>query len=136
MASARTPYAARRSRVAAALTALAFVIAGLLGASHEATTRHVRCAEHGELIHSAIAAGAQLIAPQRDSVVQSIPTATQHEHEHCLLASASRALTVASRPPVLIAMPVVATALARAPTAHDLSAAAIYRTAPKTSPPV
>ncbi|CAN5915714.1 hypothetical protein BH11MYX3_BH11MYX3_08880 [soil metagenome] len=131
----RHPHAARRSRVAAAIAALALVMAGLLGVAHEATTRHVRCAEHGELIHSATVTGVRLVASDTGSLVDSLPTTETHDHEHCLLAAASRALTLESRPLVLTQIPVVASALAVAPAADARPGYALYRTAPKTSPP-
>src|SRR3954471_3740041 len=77
----------RYLRVRAALTALAFVIAGVIGVVHTATTQHVRCAEHGELIHGD-APSAVAVAPSTDSTAHQRPSPATHGHEHCSLATA------------------------------------------------
>jgi hypothetical protein len=121
------------SRLSAALIALGFVLSSLIGLVHEATTRHVQCAEHGEQIHSE---GAPSGRAAPDHSVQSTPGAAVHGHEHCLIASATRASRIAPSAPALepalrVAAPVTAVARrAAAPTTDRL-----YRTAPKTSPP-
>jgi len=124
----------RSMRARAALTALAFALASLLGVIHEATTRHVVCAAHGELIHADAPAKVAKATPQ-DVVTARAPTTT-HGDDHCALAQALRQSRVAPRVPVLAA--VVASvddvvALAPRPAASVTSA--LYRTAPKTSPP-
>jgi hypothetical protein len=135
--SVRRPGARLPIRIQAALTALAFVLSGLIGLVHEATTRHVRCAEHGELMHGdpAVATRAVIKAPGLDSTVRDAGPAI-HRHEHCSLTSTTRASRVAVRPPAVVAAPVaisdVATATARAIVSPGDS---LYRTAPKTSPP-
>lgn len=130
----------RPGRASAALAALVFVLTGVLGMAHEATTTHVRCAAHGELVDSDGSA-AVVVGPARESVASTITSASLlargHGDEHCLLASALRASRIAPRPPVLIAA--IASVDARAipsPERAAPRAAGLYRIAPKTSPPV
>lgn len=120
-------------RLLAAVTALAFVVAGLAGRSHEAAVSHVRC-EHGELTH-AVESGARDRAPGSSaSVLVERSGAIVHGHEHCELAYAHPAIAplgVYAPKPVTVA---VATA-PRVIASVVAPRAAIYRTAPKTSPP-
>jgi hypothetical protein len=136
-------------RVHAALTALAFVLSSLFGLIHEGTTRHVRCAEHGELIDGGPAAGAtpsSMVASharlvhaelRRGAAVRELDAIALHGHEHCTLASAMRESRVVPRAPVVAPAPVAVGALelaaASAAASHHRD---LYRTAPKTSPPV
>ena len=134
----------------AALTALAFVLSSLFGLIHEGTTTHVRCAEHGELIDGgpAIASptsGAPVSHAQsvtagslaRSAAIRSLDAVVMHGHEHCAMASAMRESRVVPRPPVVVPAPV---AIGKLDAASPLVAVALngelYRTAPKTSPPV
>jgi len=87
------------------------------------------------MIDSAIEAGAPTVASQRDSVVQSLPTTSTHGHEHCMLVSASRAARLEARPLTLVQLPFVATPIAAALAVRGPHGSALYRTAPKTSPP-
>jgi hypothetical protein len=125
-------------RAQAALTALAFVLSTLVGLVHEATTRHVQCAEHGEQIHSDAAplAEAAPVADPAQSGVRGQPAAAIHGHEHCLIASATRASRIAPCAPAIAAAnvePAVRPAIVpRVAAARDHR---LYRTAPKTSPP-
>jgi len=130
------------SRVHAALTVLAFLLSSLAGVVHEATTRHVACAEHGEQIDSDVSApvtdAASVVtdATRTDRVVRGQPATTLHGHEHCLMVSATRASRIAPCTPALAATIVASTELPGATAAyavvrHD----SVYRTAPKTSPP-
>jgi hypothetical protein len=127
--------AARRgSRVHAALTALAFVLSSLFGVLHDASTTHVRCAQHGELMHgSAMLVDGQL--PIEAGMRQAVGAVAQG-HEHCALASAMRESRMAPSPPALVPAPLASAALAVA-IAYDGAARerGVYRTAPKTSPP-
>jgi len=124
--------------VQAALTALAFVLASLVGVLHESTTIHVRCAQHGELVDrraDARATEAHDAAPRIDAL-PALPASPIEGHAHCALASAMRESRVVPQPPGLVPAPVDVTE--RAIPAPDLLAArdrGLYRTAPKTSPP-
>lgn len=132
----------------AALTALAFVLSSLFGLIHEGTTRHVRCAEHGELIDggpavaassSAVASHARLMRAEleRGAAVRDLDAIAPHGHEHCALASALRESRVVPRAPVVAPAPVAVGSLERAvATASVAHHRTLYRTAPKTSPPV
>jgi hypothetical protein len=121
----------------AVLTMLAFVVAGLLGRAHEATTSHVRCAEHGELIHSApMLVLHQLPRTAQPALGEAAP-ATGPSHEHCELACASRVLGTTAPLFALTSVTHAATDVPDArPRLHDPHHHALYRTAPKTSPPV
>jgi hypothetical protein len=124
-------------RIQAGLTALVFVLSSLGGVIHEATTSHIRCAQHGELIHGTASVAAVRTEPVAPSArFGSASTAAIHGHEHCALAAATRVSRLLPCPPALGPAPSTATEIATAfpePTAaHDR---ALYRTAPKTSPP-
>jgi predicted permease len=129
----------RAGRAPAALAALMFVLTGVLGMAHEATTAHVRCAAHGELVDSDGVA-AVVVGPASGTIASTIAgaplLARGHGDEHCLLASAVRASRIAPRSPTLIAA--IATVDTRATPPLDRAAphaAGLYRIAPKTSPP-
>lgn len=134
----------------AVLTALAFVTSSLFGLIHEATTRHVRCAQHGELIDgdAAIAdataatfdaerPGATTRSPDLgySSIERGGSTIAVHGHQHCSLVSATRELRAMPRPPAIVPAVVAIADLAIAPRAVAPRAGVVYRTAPKTSPP-
>lgn len=123
------------SRMLAALTMLAFVVSSLIGIVHEATTKHVRCAEHGELIHGD--ATTKTGAPALDPVARERPPAATRGHEHCSLMSAMRESRVVSPAPAIVPAPVAIRDLAVGmPRVVSARGADLYRTAPKTSPPV
>jgi len=129
----------RPARASAALAALVFVLTGVLGMAHEATTAHVRCAAHGELVDSDGIA-AVVVGPASGTIASTIasapPLVRGHGDEHCLLASAVRASRIAPRPPTLIAaIATVAPRTTPPPERAAPRAAGLYRIAPKTSPP-
>jgi hypothetical protein len=68
--------------------------------------------------------------------VRDLQAVASHGHEHCALISAMRASRVAPRPPAVASAPVAFNCLTVA-VAPIVAAAdrALYRTAPKTSPP-
>jgi hypothetical protein len=134
----RRPGARLPIRLQAALTAFAFVVSSLIGLVHEATTKHVRCAEHGELMHGDPAQPTRTatVAPRRDSVVRDVAATTPHRHEHCSLTSTTRDSRVELRGPVVAPAPLAISDVAgAAPRAAALPGDSLYRTAPKTSPP-
>jgi hypothetical protein len=134
--------ATRRSRALAALLGVAFLLSSLIGLVHEATTSHIRCAEHGELIHGepgavASAAAASAAVTSHATLERGTGTGGQASgHEHCQLTYSTHESRCAPRPPVVIAAPAIVGELAavaqRTETARSTS---LYRTAPKTSPP-
>jgi hypothetical protein len=136
----------RTGRVHAALTALAFVLSSLFGLIHEGTTTHVRCAEHGELIDggpasatpaSALVDHARTASEGRGAAFRALEAIVTHGHDHCAMASTMRESRAVPRPPVVAPAPV---AIGQLEIAAPLLAVALhgelYRTAPKTSPPV
>lgn len=121
----------------AALTVVAFVLSSLFGILHDASTMHMRCAEHGEMIHtSATLVDGQRQAPVRVATLRTGEAAAVSGHEHCALASAIREPRMMPSPPAVEAAPAAAIELAVA-IAYDGAARerGVYRTAPKTSPP-
>jgi len=114
------------------------VLTSLLSLAHEATTRHVQCAEHGEQIHSdALPAWAP--ASHDDAALAALrtqPAAAIHGHEHCVMASATRDSRLAPCPPSATPATVASAQVAAlAPRDASGRTAPVYRTAPKTSPP-
>jgi hypothetical protein len=125
-------------RVQAAVTALVFVLSSLIGLVHEATTRHVVCAEHGELMHGALetAERAAAGAPAQLGATRDPAIPGAHGHEHCSLTSTIHNVRVEPRPPALVpAPPVISDVGDAAPRAQRHRGDLVYRTAPKTSPP-
>lgn len=129
------PYRAQTARAQAALTALAFVLASLFGILHEAATSHVRCAQHGELIHrDATVANTEGTGP--DVALRDLQVEARPGHEHCALTSTTRESRLVPRPPAMAPAPVaVSRRSATTPRAMPAPGAGLYRTAPKTSPP-
>ena len=126
----------RARRASAALAALLFVLTGMLGMVHEATTSHVRCAVHGELVDSG-APVAAVVGPGCGTIAPAPLLARGHGDEHCLLASAVRAARIAPRPPTLIVAIAAIDAHETPPPERAVpGVAGLYRIAPKTSPPV
>ena len=121
------------NRALAALIGFVFVLANLAGFVHEATTIHVRCAEHGELVHGETGAA---IAASHAAVAPDTGATESRGHEHCGLASVMRQSRCAPKPPALVLAPVTILAAATAPdTVATIRDASVYRIAPKTSPP-
>ncbi len=133
----------------AALLALVFV-AGQLGSHvHAVSERHVRCPEHGELIHvdalplaagpvaaTAATSPASGTAPgEADALRNDASAVDGHEHDHCYLCPVSRERlgTIPNAGALAAVMPAV--------VAHSLPAVVAqsgrprYVIAPKTSPP-
>ncbi|HEY0482809.1 MAG TPA: hypothetical protein VGD37_35050 [Kofleriaceae bacterium] len=120
----------------AALTAIVFVVAGLLGVVHEATTAHARCAAHGELVdrEGPVAAVAAPVSSQ-DQIETTRPAARGHGDEHCLLASGLRASRIAAGSPAITAAVAIVDHTVILTPAAPRAPAGLYRIAPKTSPP-
>ncbi len=119
----------------AALTALAFVLASLFGILHEATTTHVRCAEHGELIDRDTTV-ANTASAGHEATLRGGVAGTLQRHEHCSLTSATRDSRLVPYPPEIAAVQVAISGIATVvPRAVVARSSGLYRTAPKTSPP-
>jgi len=123
------------SRVLAVLLGVTFVLSSLLGLIHEATTPHIRCAEHGELIHGE---GTSTVAASSTShaTIERGLDGARPDHEHCQLTCSGHELRSVPRPPVVGTAPSIAFELP-APPQHvvHVRGTTLYRTAPKTSPP-
>jgi len=129
------------SRVQATLTVLVLVLSSMAGVLHDATTTHVRCAQHGELVDRRTDL-AELGVPTVHAIQSEIhalpaaPAAGSEGHEHCALASAIRESRLAPYPPALVAAPVTVSEIALAARPSEVARArGLYHTAPKTSPP-
>jgi hypothetical protein len=135
----------RRLRPYWAQAALAsvFVVGQLLGTLHFALVQHVICPEHGEMAHAA------RVADPSDWVAASAPGSaarvepgrsrsysTVEDHVHCLLQAARRDLATRTRVP----SPVVTEGLCalghQLLVAHPADESALFRLAPKHSPPL
>ena len=133
---------------------------------HQATVTHTRCAEHGELMHGqdgaelaagelaaagvegaaggpaglvtgGLAEGLQDPVPARDSArLRGLPGADDHEHDHCWMTCAERARAGAGDGQAIAAAPPTGGAARLASRAPASLPVPLYRTAPKTSPPV
>ncbi len=111
----------------------------LAGVAHMALVRHVTCPEHGELLHAgddetpspptpADGAAASFAALTEDSE-------SSHGHDHCAVAIQRRAETMpVSRVKVAHTVTRV-TEAAKERAAPAMPLGAIYRLAPKSSPP-
>ena len=118
-------------RLVAAVTSLALVGAGLVTLAHHVETRHEICAEHGELMH-VTGDGITVVELAADSISDD-PLDLDHD-EHCAIAWSTSELiepAASGQRAIVAADP----DRAAAPSADDLRSAALYRLAPKTSPP-
>jgi len=106
----------------------------MLSLFHEATTRHVRCAEHGELVHGTVETAQGNVAAAY-APVGDLAGGEAQGHEHCKLACASREASI--QPPAfsLIAITLTTHSIEPAVVGVVDSHESLYRTAPKTSPP-
>jgi hypothetical protein len=118
------------------LLGLLCMVSQLSGELHWALVEHQRCADHGEWIHEGDhhhAGSEEAAAPAPLSVTS--PDDDAHDHDHCQVLTDRRELGLAPS----------ATTPLEAPAAHAVTgleratpvvaASALYRLAPKTSPP-
>jgi hypothetical protein len=123
------------NRVLSALIGVTFVLASLFGLAHDAATTHVRCAEHGEMMHG----GPPPIAAStaRHGRLSAGGGGEFRGHEHCALASAMRESRVAPHVPAVLTAPVAVHNVAPPPIVQSTARTSpLYRSAPKTSPPM
>jgi len=129
-------------RLAVGAAALAFVMAAspLLGTLHAASVRHVPCPEDDELIEAPVGPGhdhPQSGAERALFPEQPLkPSAPGANHDHCLIALS--ALGHSSASPSQPAVSITPAGTAPAPAALALAGIhrkALYRLAPKASPP-
>lgn len=133
-----------RTRTLAASVAALCVIAQLLPIVHIVLVRHARCAVHGEVIHVSDGADhsspdhAAPAAPSSHGAATIAHAASDHAedaHDTCRFVGDRRDAVLAT-PPALAALPAYAPAATIAPAAAArLPQVALYRLAPKLSPP-
>jgi len=126
-----------------ATLALLTAASPLVGSLHESSVRHVACPEDGELIDAPSQAPHQHALPSTDAPAlfaerdPSAPSASGQGHQHCAVMSQghsrarqqARSLFVVTVPPALAAVSIPS------PTPR-LRSLAVYRLAPKASPPL
>ena len=133
-----------KSRGARCLTtavACAVLLGQLAGLAHQLVVRHTACAEHGELLHAGDTSSERRLAPASDAALTARATdafsSSDDGHDHCLVASHRSAYRA---PPAAVApasdrdgaVPLAVVA----PDAPRPAAVAVFRTAPKNSPPL
>ena len=137
----------RRRAPIGVLLALVCVLAQLGAALHLGLVRHVRCAAHGELMHADMHEDSHAHGEATATVLAAVEVATQtvvfdtgapgatpeHTHDHCqALAGHS---TEPTAPSVLVAAPPVTVAPPALVAQTPAVVVALYRLAPKASPP-
>lgn len=125
----------RRRPALTAAFAVVLLVAGQLSAlAHEAETRHVECLEHGGSLEAVQLAGADDGCEQQHWI--AVDGDSGGEHDDCEIL---RTLQQASDAPALSGLAVLPPGevdrTAAIPPRAPLAAAALYRIAPKTSPP-
>ena len=120
-------------RVASIATAILLLVCMLVVQSREAAMVHVRCTEHGQLMHVDGVASEQAPAPSGVAAVTPSDGAPI-DHDHCALIGAKHCVQLAVAPPVAT----IALAIAPAPRPDPIIyiQRATFRIAPKNSPPV
>jgi hypothetical protein len=127
-------------RPLAVFVGMAFMLSTLFGIIHEATTAHVRCAEHGELIHgepgSVAATSTWTVGTHATLDRGALGTGESRGHEHCQLTASTHESRWAPQPPALVTAPAIASDLVASPQrVLPARSESLYLTAPKTSPP-
>ncbi len=128
------------SRGLGAALAAVMAISPLLGTLHESSVRHVACPEDGELVEVPVQrAHAHARAAVEHSIfpeVPVVPSAPGADHDHCAIAQHLRGTfgVTASRPAAGF-LGAAATPLPDAPDQSNARGLALYRLAPKASPP-
>jgi hypothetical protein len=124
------------ARLFAALLIAALGFSQFTASWHEATVRHVRCAEHGELTDVAAASPQTTVPANARATIESSAGATSAGHDHCSVVFAFR--RNADVQVVRVARNFETPSLAPRPIG-DLAPrpgrAFILASAPKTSPP-
>jgi hypothetical protein len=128
--------------VGAALALLTFA-SPLLETVHEASVRHVACPEDGELIDAPAQAPHQHVLASSDSPAlfserdPAAPPVSGQNHQHCVvMLQAHQSAREQSHKLPLITLLDAATATPVPPEPPRLRSLALYRLAPKASPPL
>jgi hypothetical protein len=126
----------KRNRIVVALALATILVGGQLASlAHFASTPHIECSDDGELIHVAAVAAPAPVQSTIDTGA-SVPD-RPHRHEHCQIVSMRRApllrawkdSSVALGPCITYVRTCISLDERRPP------AVAIFRLAPKSSPP-
>lgn len=123
----------RRPATTAAFAVLLLVVGRLAGFAHEAGTRHVTCAEHGEQIETVSLAGP--VDDCGDSHLIGVEGAGGG-HEDCEIAHALHQSAHTANHVSFAQLCLLVATQADAPPTTPRLALDLYRIAPKTSPPV
>lgn len=131
-----------RRRVTRAVLALFAALSVLAPAElmHFGLVQHVVCADHGELVHESASHEAhaeQENAGQRQGQGPALhAAAVAHDHEHCTFAATTReALALPPSHAVVTIGAIACSARLTGFTTDALCCEALFRLAPKTSPP-
>ncbi len=117
------------------------LIGQLASLSHLVLVRHTVCLEHGELIHpdeaSARGVATTHLSESLASALRPAPEATgSHGHEHCAIAAHRRErVVVLAASALALELPAEGPRLSPGTTDAQLTPRAVYRFAPKSSPP-
>lgn len=118
------------------MIAVAVLTAMLLAGWHHASVQHGRCVEHGEELHLS-KVGKALLAPTTDvAQISASPWAAVEGDEHCEISAVAHQPFHGAADVVLDVAPAAIATAALPPPPIVAIAAAVYRLAPKTSPPV
>ncbi|HET9993185.1 MAG TPA: hypothetical protein VFQ65_31835 [Kofleriaceae bacterium] len=103
--------------------------------SREAAMVHVRCAEHGQLVHVRSAGPDHVAAAPVGTAVVALPSSgdAASDHDHCALIGANHCVQLAAA--ALVTSTALAIAPDMAPELVSYSTRATFRIAPKNSPP-
>lgn len=125
----------RATPIFAVLVSVLCLVGQVLTAAHEATERHVRCSEHGEMSHLRVASVAPAARLEAAGTVEGQVVGEASSHDHCAI------LVVSQRPqgrPILVVSPAPAVAPRPEPGPSPLLASQTERillSAPKIAPP-
>ena len=108
----------------------------IIASLHEASVRHVICAEHGELAHVGASGVADAASARTDNSASVRGEASETSHEHCPHAGVLRRQRTLDAPQVGLAPVLVLTAAVGEPARYVAPSTRLLLSAPKTSPPV
>jgi hypothetical protein len=133
----RTGRDARARRSGGLLLAVVLVVSQASAWFHAVAIAHVACAEHGEAVHGRAPSPSTARAVRSgETRAISSDAATVAGHDHCANAALLRWRDVAlTAPAVSLALVPDVRSPGSSPTQQPPSDAAVYRLAPKNSPP-
>jgi hypothetical protein len=133
----RSPPPPDRRRFATLAVAVALVVAQAGGYLHEMTATHGVCLEHGELVEvdHAQAGTAALPRDDRGIRLERTPTDVAGEHGHCAVALNRGQGATPTASAVQFPAPTLSSNAPAVPVRPLVAQWAIFRLAPKSSPP-